>query len=70
MPSFSRRTILAALDTLQGLSHSAISRYMLERGLEDVVPSGEVHKQADANELGCHIFVEKNLNAGMRTTAT
>ncbi len=56
MPSFSRRTILAALDTLQSLSHSAISRYMLERGLEDVASEALGNKQTRTNSAAQYLL--------------
>lgn len=56
MPQFSRKTILAAIDTLQGMSHSAITRYVLEYGLENVVPEGFVNKQERATSLSKYLL--------------
>ena len=56
MPNFSRRTILAALDTVAHLSHSQIDRYLLEYGLEDVAPEAFGNKQKRAALVAAHLF--------------
>jgi hypothetical protein len=56
MPQFSRKTILAAIDTLEEMSHSEITRYALEHGLEDVVPERFVNKQGRATSLAKYLL--------------
>ncbi len=53
MAQFSRRTILAATDLMASWGHTAIDRFMLEYGLEDVVKG---YSRADrANALGRYL---------------
>ena len=58
MPQFSRKTILAAIDTLERLSHSGIDRYILEHGLEDVVPGEFANKQKRATSTARYLLQE------------
>ena len=59
MPQFSRKTLLAATDCLtQLMSHAEIDRFLLEYGLEDVVPSEGSSKQARANALARHLLAD------------
>ena len=57
MPNFSRRTILAVLDTLETLTHAGIDRYLLEYGLEDVVPAeGHANKQKRSASASAYLL--------------
>jgi len=56
MPNFSRTTILAALDTFENLSHSAIDRYLLENCLEDVAPISVGNKQKRATAVAAYLL--------------
>ncbi|HLZ40041.1 MAG TPA: hypothetical protein VKQ11_03725 [Candidatus Sulfotelmatobacter sp.] len=53
MPQFSRRTVLAAVDTILNRTHAEIDRFALEYGLERTVVG---YSKADkANALGAHL---------------
>ncbi len=54
MPQFSRRTILAAVDTVTARSHAEIDRFALEYGLEGVVRG--YSKANKANALGQYLI--------------
>jgi hypothetical protein len=56
MPNFSRRTILAALDTFENMSHSEIDRYLLDYGLENVAPAEAGNKQKRATLVAAYLF--------------
>ncbi len=48
MPQFSRRTILAATDLLVRFSHAALTRFLLEYGLDEVGDAGSLRDRANA----------------------
>jgi hypothetical protein len=54
MPQFSRRTILAAADVFGNLGHAAVTRFMLEHGLEDANVAGSL--QDRSNALGRYLL--------------
>lgn len=56
MPIFSRKTILAAIDTLEEIRHSGIDRYVLEHGLEDVIPGEFANKQKRVTSLARYLL--------------
>jgi hypothetical protein len=56
MPNFSRRTLLAALDTFETLSHSQIDRYLLQYGLESVAPVAVGNKQKRATAVASYLL--------------
>ncbi len=47
MAQFSRRTILAASDFLDGMGHSHITRFLLEHGLENAIADGSMRNRAN-----------------------
>lgn len=51
MPQFTRRTIIAAVATLQNAGHSGMSRFMLECGLEGSDADGGGSLEARANRI-------------------
>jgi hypothetical protein len=51
MPQFSRKTLLAATDTLTNYGHADIDRFLLEHSLEKVASTPGTSKQSRANEL-------------------
>jgi hypothetical protein len=48
MPQFSRRTILAATDLLPDYGHSALTRFLLDYGLDEVADAGNLRDRANA----------------------
>ena len=54
MAQFSRRTILAATDTLNDLTHSGIDHFLLEHGLENKI--GGSSKDARCNDLARYLI--------------
>src|SRR5271166_3912964 len=48
MPIYSRRTILAATDSLANFGHAALTRFLLEYGLDEVGDAGSLRDRANA----------------------